>query len=74
MLPGVAEAREANRPAAGHVERERGHERQAQRYQFYDRINRQLHQLPIDQNPTADDFIKPTGLDGQEHTVDRRKR
>jgi len=27
VLPGVAEAREANRPAAGHVERERGHER-----------------------------------------------
>ena len=27
VLPGVAEAREANRPAAGHVERDRGHER-----------------------------------------------
>ncbi|HEY3818465.1 MAG TPA: hypothetical protein VGL81_14925 [Polyangiaceae bacterium] len=27
VLPGVAEAREANRPAAAHVERERGHER-----------------------------------------------
>jgi hypothetical protein len=26
VLPGVAEAREANRPAAGHVERGRGHE------------------------------------------------
>jgi hypothetical protein len=27
VLPGVAEAREANRPAAGHVERDRGHDR-----------------------------------------------
>ncbi len=26
VLPGVAEAREANRPAAGHVERDRGRE------------------------------------------------
>ena len=52
----------------------RGHECQAQRDQFEDRINRQLHPLPIDQNPAADDFIKPTGLDRQEYTIDRQKR